>query len=139
MSKSGQKEWVLPAAILFANLKRKDLEEQYLSKHPDVVLRLFSEALSVEGRFQALETGFWDRMDLVPAGVLANLWKARKQTEVSAMGMFAAIASEFANGSIAQRPWGAALKSPDLHQVLKCSPLDSQTSSTWRGGAKKPG
>jgi hypothetical protein len=93
--------------------------ERYLSKHPDVVLRLFSEALSAEGRFQALETGFWDRMDLVPAGVLANLWKAMKETvEVSARGLFAATVCEFANGSIAQRPWGAMLKTSDLLQVL---------------------
>lgn len=92
--------------------------ERYLSKHPDVVLRLFSEALSPEGRFQALETGFWNRMDLVPAGVLANLWKVRTATEVSAMGVFAATACEFANGSIAQRPWGAILETRPLLEVL---------------------
>jgi hypothetical protein len=92
--------------------------ERYLSRHPDVVLRLFSEALSPEGRFQALETGFWNRMDLVPAGVLANLWKVRDDTEISAMGVFAATACEFAHGSIAQRPWGAILEVRSLLEVL---------------------
>jgi Restriction endonuclease len=92
--------------------------ERYLSKHPDVVLRLFSEALSPEGRFQALETGFWNRMHLAPAGVLANLWKVRSETELTPMGIFATIVCEFANGSITQRPWGAILEIRPLLEVL---------------------
>ena len=34
--------------------------ERYLSRHPEVVLRLFSGALSLEGRCHALEARFWN-------------------------------------------------------------------------------
>ena len=82
------------------------------------MLRLFSEALSPEGRFQALETSFWNRMHLAPAGVLANLWQVRRETELTPMGVFATIVCEFASGSITQRPWGAILEIRPLLEVL---------------------
>jgi hypothetical protein len=92
--------------------------ERYLSRHPEVVLRLFSESLSVQGRFQAMESRFWNKFEYVTPGGLAAIWKAREELDVSAMGIFAAVVNEFANGSIVHRPWAAILDSSGLVEVL---------------------
>jgi hypothetical protein len=89
--------------------------ERLLSRHPEVVLRLFSEALSLQGRFQAMESRFWNRLEFVTPKTLADLWKAREEIELTTMGIFAAIVNEFANGNITSRPWGAVLNAEVLH------------------------
>ncbi|MGY3582547.1 hypothetical protein ACVIGB_008388 [Bradyrhizobium sp. USDA 4341] len=93
--------------------------ERYLSRHPDVVLRLYSEALSSQGRFQAMETQFWNKLEFVTPRALADLWKVRRELELTGMGLFAAVVNEFANGSITHRPWGAFLNAPSLAAVLR--------------------
>lgn len=93
--------------------------ERLLSKHPDVVLRLFSEALSLQGRFQAMEDRFWNKMEFVTPKSLADLWAARRELELTPAGLFAAITNEFAHGSIVHRPWGATLTSESLLAVLQ--------------------
>ena len=93
--------------------------ERYLSRHPDVVLRLFSEALSSQGRFQAMESRFWNKLEFTNPNGLADLWKVRDKIEVSAMGLFAAVVNEFANGNITHRPWGAVLDAASLVSVLQ--------------------
>jgi hypothetical protein len=93
--------------------------ERYLSRHPDVVLRLFSEALSPEGRFQAIESRFWNKIEFVSSTALADLWGRRETLQLTAMGLFAAVVNEFANGNIAHRPWGAILSVKSLLQVLQ--------------------
>jgi hypothetical protein len=92
--------------------------ERYLSRHPDVVLRLFSEALSLQGRFQAMEIRFWNKLEFTAPGTRAALWKSRDQIEITVMGMFAAIANEFASGGIVSRPWAASLGIESLSAVL---------------------
>jgi hypothetical protein len=92
--------------------------ERYLSRHPEVALRLFSEALSVQGRFHAMESRFWNKFEYVTPGTLAAIWKARNEIETSAMGTFAAAVNEFANGSIIHRPWAAILDSFGVIEVL---------------------
>lgn len=92
--------------------------ERLLSRHPEVVLRLFSEALSLDGQFQALESRFWNKLEFVSSPTLKKLWTARAEAEFTAMGLFALITNEFANGSIAHRPWGAVLNTESLTEVL---------------------
>ncbi|MBK5124407.1 restriction endonuclease [Burkholderia sp. R-69980] len=92
--------------------------ERYLSRHPDVVLRLFSEALSIQGRAKAMESRFWNTLEYVPLETLADLWKERDAVEFTAMGIFALIANEFANGDVTNRPWGAAFGPESAAQVL---------------------
>lgn len=89
-----------------------------LSKHPDVVRRLFSETLSLDGKLQALEVKFWNRLEYVPPKFLGELWEKRSELEVTTMGAFALVANEFANGDIGKRPWGAILSSHGLLEVL---------------------
>jgi len=92
--------------------------ERLLSRYPEVVLRLFSEALSLDGRFKAMESRFWNKLEFVVPKTLSDLWKARKETEFTARGIFAAIANEFANGDITHRSWAAHLSGESLLDAL---------------------
>jgi hypothetical protein len=51
--------------------------ERLLSRHPDVVLRLFSEALSADGKVKAMESRFWNNMEFVSKTTLVELWDSR--------------------------------------------------------------
>ncbi len=93
--------------------------ERFLSRHPDVVLRLFSEALSVEGRFQAMDSRFWNKLEFVTPKMLGDIWKAREDINFTAMGVFAVIVNEFANGKITRHPWGVAIDIQSLLEVLQ--------------------
>lgn len=92
--------------------------ERYLSRHPDVVLRLFAKALSLDGRFKAMEQRFWNRLEFVPLQTLRDLWEGRCKVELSAMGLFAAIANEIIHGSVTKRPWAATLDTESLLAVI---------------------
>jgi hypothetical protein len=109
--------------------------ERFLSRHPEVVLRLFSQALSLQGRYQAMESRFWNKLEFIAEGGLADLWKGRREIELAELGAFALIANEFANGSIIHRPWGAALDAKSLLQTLSlafanCSYLFIRSTKT---------
>lgn len=92
--------------------------ERYLSRHPDVVLRLFSEALSLQGRFQAMESRFWNKIEFVTPKTLAGFWAERESIDFNPQGMFALVANEFANGNITHRPWGVVIDGESLGSVL---------------------
>ncbi|MBR8332662.1 restriction endonuclease [Burkholderia ambifaria] len=92
--------------------------ERYLSRNPDVVLRLYSEALSMHGRAQAMESRFWNKLEFVSPKTLVDIWKERESVELTTMGMFALVANEFANGDITHRPWGAVLHPKAAVEVL---------------------
>jgi Restriction endonuclease len=92
--------------------------ERLLSRHPDVVLRLFSEALSMQGRLQALESRFWNKLEFVPPKTLSELWKVRNQLDFGGLAVFSVVANEFANGDIRKRAWGAAISSKQVFEAL---------------------
>lgn len=87
----------------------KEQLERYLSRYPHVVLRLFSQALSLSGRLQAIETRFWNRLEFVAPQILADIWMAKSDLDLNELNIFALVANEFASGDITQRPWGAVL------------------------------
>jgi Restriction endonuclease len=92
--------------------------ERYLSRHPDVVLRLFSEALSLEGRLKAMESRFWNKLEFVTPKTLTDIWGARKELQFEPAELFALVANEFAGGNIIHRPWGATLSASSAQAVL---------------------
>ncbi len=81
--------------------------ERLLSQHPQVVLRLFSEALSAEGLLKAVNQRFWERVEYVPLKALQSFWNEHDTIDIDAPARLALIANEFAHGSIAERPWAA--------------------------------
>lgn len=93
--------------------------ERLLSRHPDVVLRLFSEALSLQGRFQAMEVRFWNKLEFVSPKTLSDLWRSRWEIEPTTLGLFAVISNEFANGDVTHRPWAATFDIKSLLEVLQ--------------------
>jgi hypothetical protein len=112
------KEWQKKYPSPVVDLWDRATLERYLSQHPQVVLRLFSEALSPTGRARAMQTRFWNRFEYVPVKTLNDLWKDRETISFEGMDIFAAIANEFAHGDIAARPWGAILAGKDALEVL---------------------
>jgi hypothetical protein len=92
--------------------------ERFLSRHPDVVLRLFSDALSIDGRLSALDSRFWNKLDFVAPRTLTDLWKARHELNFTAEAMFALIANEMANGSVVKRAWAASISPESVVEVL---------------------
>lgn len=112
------KQWQAKYARPKIKLWDRSQLERYLSRHPEVVLRLFSEALSIQGRFQAMESRFWNKFEYVTPGALAAIWQARNDIELSGMGIFAAVANELANGNIVHRPWAPVLDASSLVGVL---------------------
>ncbi len=85
--------------------------ERLLCHHPDVVLRLFSEALSTSGRLEALRERFWNRLEYIPVNTLREVWFERENLEIGPLERMALIANEFAQGNIEQRPWAGAAES----------------------------
>lgn len=86
--------------------------------HPDVVMRLFAEALSIEGRLKALESRFWNKLEFMGPHTLTAIWDARDELRFEPAEMFAVIANEFAVGRITDRAWGAILSTSSIKQVL---------------------
>ncbi len=93
--------------------------ERMLSRQPQVVMRLFAQALSLEGRVKAAKDRFWGRLEFVAPKQLAEFWAARREVDLDGMTLFALIATEFAAGSIAQRPWAADLDKAKLAETLQ--------------------
>lgn len=89
--------------------------ERLLSRHPTVVLRLFSEALSPEGLLKVAQQRFWDKLEYTPVRALQSFWAARDTIEIDPLERVALIANELAHGSIIDRPWAAHA---DLAQLL---------------------
>jgi hypothetical protein len=87
--------------------------EQLISRQPSVALRLFNESLSLQGRLQAMNSRFWNRLEFAPAKVLEDLWVERASVEIGPLERFALIVNECANRTLEQRPWGAAASRED--------------------------
>jgi hypothetical protein len=93
--------------------------ERYLSEHPQVVLRLFSEALSHDGKMRAMGSRFWNKLEYVDPKLLDALWQRREEEPIDGMALFAAIVNEFAHGDITRRPWGGALAAVSVLGLLE--------------------
>ena len=83
----------------------RDILEKMLSRHPSVVARLFSHALSPQGQLEAVRERFWNRSAFASSETLSALWEKRLDLEFSFQSIFALIASEYANGKPELRSW----------------------------------
>lgn len=93
--------------------------EKLISNQPSVVLRLFSEALSIEGRLEAMRERFWNKLEYVPVKALEQFWNARSSLVIGALERFALLVNEFAHGNIIYRPWAAAATPVELVAALQ--------------------
>jgi hypothetical protein len=74
--------------------------------------------LSLQGRLQAVESRFVNKLEFAQPELLGELWKSRKELAITHVGLFALIVNEFANGGIMRRPWAAIVGSNDVVKTL---------------------
>jgi hypothetical protein len=99
---------------------RNDLEK-LICKHPSVVSRLYTDALSLQGRLEVIRSQFWNHAYYSGTPNLSELWKCKAKLKWNNMSMIAVIAGEAANGDFARRPWPLILSNDDLIEVLALS------------------
>lgn len=112
------KEWQVKHPRPIVKLWDRSSLERMLSKHPNAVFRLFSEALSISGHLEVIREGFWNRFTLATPKMLSDFWAKREELDIGAMERTALIVSEFASGRIDQRPWGAACSPHEKAEAL---------------------
>lgn len=115
------KQWITtnprPAVRLW---DRNDLEK-LICKHPSVISRLYTNALSLQGKLEVIRSQFWNHAYYPGAPSLYELWKCKAKLKWNNMSMIAVIAGEAANGDFARRPWPLILSNDDLIEVLALS------------------
>jgi len=79
--------------------------ERLLTQHPEVVIRLFSRALSPQGKLDFVRARFWNFTAYAGQPMLEDLWHHRDKLTWSDDALVATLMSECANGSIDVRPW----------------------------------
>ena len=112
------RNWQLTHPRPRVRLWDRETLERLLSRHPDVVLRLFSEALSPAGLLKAMQERFWNKLEYTPVRALMSFWTARDTMDIGALDRFALIANELAHGSIADRPWAVQAQPDAMLQTL---------------------
>src|SRR5581483_2902019 len=73
--------------------------ERLIVKHPAVAVRLFPEALSAQGRIEAIRSRFWNQCYLPSQSELDGVWLERANIAISPESALALAAGEIANGS----------------------------------------
>lgn len=97
---------------------RQDLE-RLLSRHPEVVIRLFSKALSVQGKLEVVESRFWNHSAYAGSPILDELWDRRTELRFSDKALLAALMSESANGDVSAHPWASILEDDEKLALFK--------------------
>ena len=79
--------------------------ENFCSRHPLAIIRLYSKALSPQGKIEVVRTKLWNHLSFTDGPALKQIWENRGSVEISPETLIALISSEFANGDIASRSW----------------------------------
>lgn len=79
--------------------------EKLLSRHPEVVIRLFARALSPQGKLEVVRSRFWNHSAYAGAPLLDEFWDKRKELTFSDRALLATLMSECANGDVCAHPW----------------------------------
>lgn len=93
--------------------------ERMLSREPAVVLRLFAEALSTDGKLEATRERFWNKVEYTAESLLEQFWTRRSTLKIGPLERIALIANELAHGSLAQRPWAASADRDEVIHTLQ--------------------
>lgn len=92
--------------------------ERLLIRHPDVVARAAPEALSLQGRLEALTAQFWNQMYFPGPVDLEALWAGRDELTWTERTLVAVTAGELVNGDLGRRPWAAWMECDQLAACL---------------------
>lgn len=81
--------------------------ENFCSKNPVAVIRLFSKSLSPQGKAEVIKSKMWNYATFTDSLLLVELWENRRILKIDGLSLLAFVASEIANGAIDNRSWGA--------------------------------
>jgi hypothetical protein len=112
------KDWLQHNPRPVVRLWEQSMLEKLCSKHPEAVIRLFSKALSPQGKYEVLKTRLWNYSSFADEPTLKELWKNKDQLDTDAEGLLALVVSEFANGNISTRPWPVLFDNENIIQTL---------------------
>jgi len=112
------KEWQSTHPRPLVKLWEKTELENYCSKNPLAVIRLFSKALTPQGKLEVVKSRFWDYATFTDESTLSELWKKRAGLEFDVSTFLAIVASEIANGKIQSRSWAVLFDDDFLIEAL---------------------
>lgn len=92
--------------------------ENYCSKNPIAVIRLFAKALTSQGKLEVAKTKLWDYATFTDEPTLIKLWNDREKLDIDARALLAIVASEMANGDIEARSWAMHVDSDLVTETL---------------------
>lgn len=92
--------------------------ERLLCRYPAATLRLFSKALTPQGKLEVMRERFWQHTSYATRMNLEELWVKRDALEWDSLAILAAVVSEFASGSISKRAWPLACGFDGLLELL---------------------
>lgn len=99
--------------------------EKLVCQNPEVAVRLFSEALSPQGRLEVVRSRFWNYAHFASEATLKHIWTHRDSIDFDSPDFLAVQASEFANGKIADRPWGLLFHADQLADFFASGVLNT--------------
>ncbi len=111
------KEWQRGHPRPIIKLWERTELEKFCSKFPTAVMRLYSKALSTQGRLEVVRSRFWNYALLADAPTLEALW-SKHEVLISPEALAALITSEAGNGSLSKRPWGMRVDPDTLGKTL---------------------
>lgn len=117
-TKDWVREWQAAHPRPRIHLWEREKLEKLLSERPEVVVRLFAEALGPQGRLEVVRSRFWNYAWYADRPSLQALWAHRDELKWEDPSWLAAVVSERANGSIAHRPWASVLPDEELLHLL---------------------
>jgi hypothetical protein len=92
--------------------------ERLSSSYPSVAVRLFSKALTAQGKLEVARTRLWNYSSLIDEPTLSELWKNRQTLDWLSESLLAVIISEAGNGNLSTRPWATITNSKGLDRTL---------------------
>lgn len=78
-----------------------------LTKFPTVVARLFTKALSAQGKLDVVSSRLWNQTHYSDCQWLESIWSEKENLKWNYQSVVAVIACEAANGDFSARPWAA--------------------------------
>jgi hypothetical protein len=112
--KGAQQKHTTPKVSLWVNTNL----ERLVVQHPEVVIRFFADALSLDGKLEVARSRFWNHLSFSDRPNLRAFWKSREALNWTHQSALAVIVAEAANGDFAIRPWALMFKTTDVLMIL---------------------
>jgi len=114
MVENWQKQHPRPKVLLW---QRENLES-HISRHLSAVFRLFTRAMSVQGRLAFAGSQFWNHARCPTVDELAMFWRERDNLEWTHQLLITVLAGEAAHQSLHERAWLATRPRRDIKSLL---------------------